>query len=417
MVMNIKLKIIKIMKTKFQGITIRFFSLFVVIVFGIKTIEAQKEVVNFDQAFEIAVHNYAGIEFEKLNVQQREVLAQSGIPQHTAQIYISGEEFDFENQSGVHSLNINQNFVLPKTSNAYRQLHENEVVLAQKGLGLTSSELKRQVGKAYYQLLFAKLDQALVDDGLDLYNNFLLLTSTQLESGETGKMPQLAARSRHGQALLEAEHAEEQYGIALSLFNQWMGSDSNYIVEGDFTIAQNDANESLGDSNPHLEMAIAKRDVAIAQVEVAKAKLYPSINSGFKLQTVAGIFPLFGYQFGVDVPLFKKSYKHKIDAAKIGILVHEASIKKERQDLQRIIGELEYRLEHQHHIVEFLDNELSPIVNEQSALNLKAYKAGEIGYLEFLDGLEQVLKVKRQHLRALYELNVLRVELDFWTGN
>jgi outer membrane protein TolC len=55
-------------------------------------------------------------------------------------------------------------------------------------------------------------------------------------------------------------------------------------------------------------------------------------------------------------------------------------------------------------------------VNEQSLVNLKAYKEGEISYLEYLDGLEQVVKVKKQYLTALYKFNALRIELDYWLG-
>ena len=54
-----------------------------------------------------------------------------------------------------------------------------------------------------------------------------------METGETGRIPQLAARSRLGQAQLEQEHAIEKYQIALTLFNQWLQSDTLYDVEGE----------------------------------------------------------------------------------------------------------------------------------------------------------------------------------------
>jgi outer membrane protein TolC len=68
------------------------------------------------------------------------------------------------------------------------------------------------------------------------------------------------------------------------------------------------------------------------------------------------------------------------------------------------------------HILEYLQQDLTPIVNEQSEVNLQAYGEGEIGYLEYLDGLEQVVNVKQQYLSALYKFNALRIELDYWLG-
>jgi cobalt-zinc-cadmium resistance protein CzcA len=131
---------------------------------------------------------------------------------------------------------------------------------------------------------------------------------------------------------------------------------------------------------------------------------------------MSGNFPLFGYQLGVNVPLFKKAYQGRIEAAEVGVKVQEANLKSKEQELERTISELRYRLEHQIHILEYLQQDLTPIVKEQSEVNLKAYGEGEISYLEYLDGLEQVVKVKQQYLTALYKFNALRIELDYWLG-
>ena len=84
--------------------------------------------------------------------------------------------------------------------------------------------------------------------------------------------------------------------------------------------------------------------------------------------------------------------------------------------MERTISELWYRIKLHQRILEYLQQDLTPIVNEQSEVNQSAYKEGEISYLEYLDGLEQVVKVKQQYLTALYKFNALRVELDYWLG-
>ena len=112
----------------------------------------------------------------------------------------------------------------------------------------------------------------------------------------------------------------------------------------------------------------------------------------------------------IDAPLLT-------EAAQVAVKVEEAALRTEQQELQRTISELRYRLEHQMHILAYLEEDLSPIVNEQSEINLAAYREGEVGYLEYLDGLEQVVQVKQQYLDALYQYNALRVELDYWLGN
>jgi outer membrane protein TolC len=78
---------------------------------------------------------------------------------------------------------------------------------------------------------------------------------------------------------------------------------------------------------------------------------------------------------------------------------------------------LRFRLQHALHVLVYLQEELAPIVNEQKEVNFLAYREGEIRYLEYLDSLEQFALVKKQYLTALYEFNVLKLELDYWLGN
>ena len=386
---------------------------------GIITSEnyGQSSTIGLGEALGIARANYAGLERGRLSVEQQTQLAGSGLPMQPAQLFFSGEEFDFNGQSGVQSFNIQQNFYLPKAAKAQRAYYEQGVALAERKLSLTEQELKRQVEQAYYRLQYAKQEQALADENVTLYNNFMEVATAQLESGETGKIPQLAARSRIGKAQLEQEQDKKKYKIALTLFNKWLQSDTLYDVEGELPLVPRTSVDTSLQSNPHLQVIQARRELAEATIETQKAQLLPQINSGLRLQSAFGDFPLFGYQIGVNVPLFRKAYNTRIEAAKVGVKVQEAAFNTERQELDRKISELRYRIEHQLHILEYLEEELRPVVDEQSEVNLQAYQEGEIGYLEYLDSLEQVMEVKQQYLNALYQFNALQVELDYWLGN
>jgi cobalt-zinc-cadmium resistance protein CzcA len=377
----------------------------------------QSKSIDLEEALSIARKNYAGLERDRLAVDQQNRLAATRLPFQPTQLYFSGEEFGANNQSGIHSFNVMQNFYLPKASKVQQAFYQQGAAVAEKQLALTDHELKRQIEQIYYQLLYTKQEQDLVAENVALYRNFLSVTTKQLESGETGRIPQLSARSHLGQAQLEQEHAAEKHQIALTLFNQWLASDTIYDVRGELLppVSRSRSDTSL-QNNPHLQVIEAQRALANAKVETESAQLLPQINSGFKLQTQAGNFPLFGYQIGVNVPLFQKAYNGRIEAAEVGVKIQEAALQTKAQELVRTISELQYRLEHQQHILEYLQEELTPIVNEQREVNLKAYQEGEISYLEYLDGLEQVVKVKQQYLEALYKFHALQVELDYWLG-
>lgn len=376
----------------------------------------QNPIISLENALQIARENHAGIEGAKLAVTQQNKLAEAGMLKPVSQIYLSGEEFDFNDQTGVHSINFQQNFNLPKVANAHRNLYQTGANVAEKQLALTDRNVKWQVTNAYYQVIITKQELALANENLKLYENFLQVTTAQMEAGETGKIPSLAARSRLGQARLEMEHAEERFQIARTLFNQWLRSDTNYDVEGVFPKPMAISKDSFANDNPHLQVKQAAIELATAQVKLQEAQLLPQINSGLKLQTANNNFPLFGYQFGVNVPLFKKAYRGKIEAAEIGVKVQESALQESRNKIELTTSELRYRLQHQLHVLDYLQKELAPIVEEQSAVNLSAYREGEIGYLEYLDSLEQAVLVKQQLLTAHYEFNALKLELDYWMG-
>lgn len=393
--------------------------LLISVLIGVITIDskAQGPTIGLERALEIAMANHAGLERDRLSIEQQSQLAQTGLPLQPAQIFFSGEEFNFGGQSGVQSFNIQQNFYLPKAAKAQRAYYQQGAVLAGKQLELTAQELKRQVEHAYMSLLYAKQEQALAAENVALYNNFLAVATTQLESGETGKIPQLAARSRIGKAQLEEEHANEKYQIAFTLFNKWLQSDTLFDVNGALPLSPPPSVDTSLQSNPHLQIVQAKVELAETRIETQRAQLLPQINSGLRLQSAFGNFPLLGYQIGVNVPLFRKAYNSRIDAAKVGVKIQEAALDNKRQQLDLQISELRFRIEHQLHILEYLQEELRPVVDEQSTVNLRAYLEGEIGYLEYLDSLEQVIGVKQQYLDALYQFNALQVELDYWLGN
>lgn len=376
----------------------------------------QNRSIDLDEAIEMARENYAGLERDRLSVSKYERLASTGVPVQPTQLFVSGEEFGPDGQTGVHSLNVQQNFYLPGVSRANRQFYKQGMVLAEKRMQITDLELKRQVKRAFYDVLYATETRSLADDILNLYVDFLAVTTMQLEAGEKGRLPQMAARARMEQARIQQEESDNYYDIALSSFNLWLQSDSLYAAQGEFFKVGSWSADTAGIIIPQLEVISAKRDMATANIERQHSQLLPQINSGLRLQNAFGEFPLFGYQFGVNLPLFRKAYRSRIEAAEIDQLVQEASLRTEEQKVQQKLNELEQRITHQGVIVEQLASVLIPLVEEQSAISLQAYREGEMGYVEYLDTLEQVTKIRQQYLEAQYEWHLLMVQWEYWTG-
>jgi heavy metal efflux system protein len=376
----------------------------------------QAVLISLEEALTLAKDHYAGIERDELSVQQQRELAAAGYMPQPTQIYLSGDEFLPGSQWGVQALNLQQNFYLPKVSEVQRRYYERGAFVAEKQLSVTEQKVIRGVTLAYQRVQYATEALNLAVENSALYQSFLELATALLESGETGKIPQMSARTRLGQARLEERHAEEQYQIALDQFNQWLPPGNRYEVRGTLSLNPAPRVDTSLQHSPHLEIIRAREEMARAQVATQEAKLLPQINSRLSLQEAFGNFPLFGYQIGVNVPLFRKSYDQRIEAAKVGVEIQKASLKNERQDIRRITSELVARIAHQREVLEYLQQELQPLVEEQGATTLAAFREGETIYLEYLDSLEQIIRVKEQVLEEVYTLNVLQVTLNYWLG-
>ena len=64
--------------------------------------------ISLEEAIRIARENYAGLERDRLTVEQQQALAGSGLLTQPTQLFFSGEEFDFNGQSGVQFVAVRQ---------------------------------------------------------------------------------------------------------------------------------------------------------------------------------------------------------------------------------------------------------------------------------------------------------------------
>lgn len=377
---------------------------------------AQNTSINLEQALVMARAYNAGLQRDQLKIDQQNTLAQAGLRQEATQIYISSEEFDFGDNTGLHALNVQQNFYLPKANKAQQAWYKTAALKAERQYALTDQALKRAVSEAYYQVLHAQALKVLNAENIALHEDFVARTHRQLTTGETGKVPYTTAKLHLGQARLQAAAAEEQYALALMVFNSYLGANTHYEAEG--VLGETKAVVALNTSaSPYLQLQQAQQELAKANIAREQAQLIPQLNSGLKLQSNAGVAPLFGYQIGVNVPLFRKAYNKRIEAAQLGVELAQAEYDSQTQALDRAVQALAQQLQEQQSIIEYLQTALKPLAEEQNQLNLAAYIEGELSYLAYLDGLEQMVEVEQQYLAALYKLNALQAELNFLLGN
>ena len=178
--------------------------------------------------------------------------------------------------------------------------------------------------------------------------------------------------------------------------------------------------------NPNLEYLKQQVNVNAKQQRVELAKALPDITLGYFNQSLTGIQNnvfygrdkrFQGFQVGVALPIFYRSYSAKGKAAVIGKEIAENDLYLQQQSIG---GQYQQAIkEYQKNSARYTYFHSSAMTN--AILILKnsgiAYRNGEIGYSEYLMNLKQVNTIKENHLMALLKVNQSVNQIEFLIGN
>ncbi|NNK90735.1 MAG: TolC family protein [Saprospiraceae bacterium] len=378
---------------------------------------AQDIRISIEEAIEIGINNNAGILSDQIRVEQNSVLSKSGLNNNATQIVFTGEEFGAEGYTGLYSLNVQQNFNLPKAHSIQKEYYLSTKNLAEKQLVLTRKALVKEITKAYISLQYAKQNQELLTRFTALNEDFNRVTKLRFETGETGIIPKVVAETGLMEARLEETNGISDYENARIIFNQWLRTEDNYDVQGELSTSVVLDIDSLFPENPHMLFLAAKNQVASARINQSRAQLLPQINSGLMLQTTSGAFPLFGFQIGINLPLFNKNTKQKIEASELGLKIQEEENREQAKRMRLAIESLMNNMLKKQNTIKQLDESIKPLLLELKDISFVAYQEGEISYLEYLNGFEQLMSMNKRLLKAQYEFHLLKADLEYLLSN
>lgn len=142
--------------------------------------------------------------------------------------------------------------------------------------------------------------------------------------------------------------------------------------------------------------------VAVADVALEKTKVNPSLSTGLFAQRLGDgqYFP--GWNVTLAVPIFRKGYTAGLDRARIGTEIAEAEYAQHVLDLRRLTSEI-------HHDMEVFDHEMSyyrnhGLIESDEIIRVArlALSTGDIGYVEYLQAIEQAMDIRMAHVEAVF---------------
>lgn len=328
-----------------------------------------------------------------------------------------------------HNISINQPIPNPYAVQVRKSLVN--AVVYEKNLSLEQIKLNLayESALAYYEWAHYKRRQEWLERMDSIYAEFLRAASVRYKVGETNLLEQTTAEVQWKEIQMQKNRNERDINTAEINLMRLLMSDSlpalNYASS-----ETKDVVYRLELLHPQLKLSENRISIANNEWKLEKMNRLPDFSLGYFNQSIVGWMNVNGtekyygpgkrfqgFNIGVAINLFDKSYKQKIEQARINIdiaskqfdlLLHNF----ERQYLQTYINLQKIKEE-----INYYKNVAKPNVDLLLQQSTKAYNAGELEYVSLLQALKTVTDVEMNYLNSLWSLYQTQALLNYYEGN
>jgi heavy metal efflux system protein len=328
-----------------------------------------------------------------------------------------------------NNLTLMQTIPFPTSLGSQVKLGKEQVVGSEKNLVATQNNLVYDVKSAYEQLVFQEAQKILLDTQDSLYTDFVKASALRFQTGESNLLEKTTAETQLLEVKNLARINEADIQISETRIQALLKSDNPVEASDKFArLTPPDETQSFR-NNPQLDYL--KQQVAISgqAKKVERNRMMPDIMVGYFTQSLTGIQNINGqdqffdsktrfqgFNLGLAIPLWFSPQVARTKAASF----HEEVTRKNAEYFETTLaGAYTQALQ------EFNKNQASLVYYETSALqnaeliltqSRKAYRGGEIGYLEYLQALKSALAIKSNYLTSLNQYNQSIIKLEFLLG-
>lgn len=331
-----------------------------------------------------------------------------------------------------NNISVSQSIPFPTLFSSQSQLNKANIKGYELKLQVTQNELIHQVKSVYGYLEYLQAERNLLLSQDSIYTSFSNAAISRLKAGESTLLEKTTAETQ----LMEVKNmlAQNQSNTLIyqSQLQALMNSkipvqiEQKTIVKMELSIP-NDS--SAYSQNPYLLYLKQQIEISIKQKKVETAKVLPDFTIGYFNQSLIGYQNIngtdqyfdaskrfSGFQVGVSIPLWFVPQTAKVKAAGLNQKAIESNVEQYQVNIQG---------QYSQYLQEYLQNKNTLDYYEKNALPNadliikqadKGFKNGEIGYVEYLQGIKSALAIKSNYLSSLNQYNQSIIKLEFLLG-
>ena len=407
------------MENNHKNITAVFILLFSFAGFGLKA----QTPIDLQTAINTALENNRNLKNEKLKSEYSKALIKSAndIPQ-------TGVTFDYGQINSAYNdmkFGVSQNIAFPTVYKKQKNVYTEEWKKSLLNVSLEEYELKKAVSLTFYNILYWKEKEKLLNEILKLYTDFSDKANLRLKAGESNILEKTTASSQKSAIEIQLKQLQQELAVLKIQFQWLLNTETDFIPEDSKSFA-NSLNEKLAD-HPLLKIWEQQKNISAEQIALEKAKMLPGLQLAYNLNSFKGLGPddklynatpqFHSVQVGVSLPIFSGGQKARIEAAKVAQSVAESELKNAEFNLQNQLKKAREIYQSNLEIVskyESSDLKNADVITETAK---RQFIGGEINYLEFVILVNQAVQLKNNYTDAVWKLNQSAIELEYLTLN
>jgi cobalt-zinc-cadmium resistance protein CzcA len=382
---------------------------------------------NVDEVLVDVLKNNLTLQVSKLQTQRAEALKGTSFDLPKTEF---GFEYGQTNSIVDHDtrFSVNQTFAFPTFYSHQNKLAKSKIQLSELNETIVKNELVAQVSAVYYTLWYLKSKQQVLQKQDSIYERFAYAAKLRYQTGESNALEQATAHVELADIQMmisDNESALKDYQLQLQ---NLINSDSLVDIEvGDLEIKQRILSEEKTIAN-HPMIAYLQKQIELAENEklVAVSKMLPDITLGYFNQSFIGngknsngtaaVFDsgnrFTGVQLGLSIPLWFKPHAAKIKAAEIQKQEQKVQLEAVTNRTQTQLETLFQALKKAQSNLDFYSTNALPQADLLLKNSQRGFQEGEIGYVEYVQGLHRSLTIEMTYLDYINRYNQTLIKIE-----
>ncbi len=377
--------------------------------------QSQDQQITAKQAVEIALKNNFSLKASSQRVDQSIQLIGSAIDISKTEIYYNRDNNNIApNNLPLNVWGISQSIQFPTVYSAQRKVMEGKSQLANDQFAMDKYVVTKEVSKAYYEIVYWQQMLGNYRYMDSLYTTFEYAANRKFEQGESNYLEKLTAETKKKEVSLQLNQIRESIQKSYILFNQWLQSDSSYIVNDE--VFERIALTPLDTAgHPALKYFADARNLSDRELYLERQKLLPDLNvSVFQgTNNGTGTQSYLGFQVGVAIPIWFGAQKSKINASKTGASILASESENFKIQLTSKYLALQSDLRKHEEGLNYYESTGKKLSEETLFHAVKAFQNGEINFLQYTQLLENAISIETNYLTTLFQYNMTALEANY----